>query len=88
MTEYVITIENGDYPLTFRTESVADAFLCLVTVEKWHHLDASEKFLNRDSLMESLVRMKEGKGLRVSGKGYQIERVTESNAANGEKEGE
>ena len=88
MTEYVITIENGDYPLTFRTESVADAFLCLVTAEKWHHLDASAKFLNRDSLMESLVRMKEGKGLRVSGKGYQIERVTESNAANGEKEGE
>ena len=75
MTEYVVTIKNGDYPLTYRAKTITDAFMCLIAAEQNHHLDNLPSFMNRDSLMENLVQMKNNHLNKTETMAYALERV-------------
>lgn len=75
MVKYVITIKNGDYPLTYQAKSITDAFMCLIAAERNHHLDDLPSFLDRDSLMEDLVRMKNSQLTKTETAAYAVERV-------------
>ena len=75
MTEYVVTIKNDDYPLTYRAKTITNAFMCLIAAEQNHHLDNSPSFLDRDKLMEDLVRMKNNQLTKTEAIAYVLERV-------------
>ena len=69
MRRYEIIIENGDWPLRYIAENIADAYACLMEARKrsdWIELDSV-------SLMETLVDMLHAGTLRVAGEGYQID---------------
>lgn len=69
MRRYEIIIENGDWPLRYTAENIADAYACLMEARKrsdWIELDPV-------SLMETLVDMLHAGTLRVAGEGYQID---------------
>ncbi|MBQ9347099.1 MAG: hypothetical protein IJT94_07130 [Oscillibacter sp.] len=75
MIEYVVTIRNGGYPLTYRAKTITDAFMCLIEASYNGHLLHTDLF-EPDELMGILVHMKEEKSLDFeSGMGYKIERV-------------
>ena len=75
MAEYVITIKNGDYPLTYRAKTITDAFMCLMSASDNGHLLHKDLF-EPDELMGILVHMKEEKTMHFeAGVGYKIERV-------------
>ena len=76
MAEYVVTIKNGDYPLTYRAKTITDAFMCLMSASENGHL-LYKDLLEPDELMGILVSMKEGKSKGFeAGVGYKIDPVT------------
>lgn len=69
MKQYKITITNGDYPLIYTCDTIADAYECLRMLENW----APERIaFNWDDLMEILVQMRRNEVSAIKGNGYSI----------------
>lgn len=59
MKQYKITITRGDYPLSFTCDTIADAYECLCTFAR-RAPSCITLNLNRDELMDLLVKMRRG----------------------------
>ena len=69
MKQYKVTITNGNYPLSYTCDTIADAYACLRTLESW----APERIaFNWDDLMDSLVQMRRKEMLEVEYRGCVI----------------
>lgn len=69
MRYYEITISNGNYPLSYKCSTIAEAFGCLMEVSTW----ATHVHFEPDGIMELLVSMKSGETLSHEAYGYRIE---------------
>lgn len=77
MRRYKVTIANGDYPLTYTCDTIADAYACLRTLESW----APERItINWDDLMETLVQMRRNEVSAIKSNGYSITALEEADA--------
>ncbi|MBS5873456.1 MAG: hypothetical protein KIC46_04975 [Clostridiales bacterium] len=56
MKHYKITIANGDYPLIYTCDTIADAFGCLQSIANWD----PRIEIDLDDLMVALVQMRNG----------------------------
>ena len=77
MKQYKVTITNGDYPLSYTCNTIADAYACLLTLESW----APERItINWDDLMDSLVKIRGNEVLEVEYKGCMVTALEEADA--------
>lgn len=77
MKQYKVTIANGDYPLSYTCNTIADAYACLRTLESW----APERItINWDDLMEILVQMRRNEVSAIKSNGYSITVLEEADA--------
>lgn len=56
MKQYKVTIANGDYPLSYTCDTIADAYECMRSLANW----ASKIEIDPDDLMVALVQMRSG----------------------------
>lgn len=77
MKQYKVTIANGNYPLIYTCDTIADAYACLRTLESW----APERItINWDDLMETLVQMRRNEVSAIKSNGYSITALEEADA--------
>lgn len=76
MKQYKVTITNGDYPLSYTCDTIADAYDCLRTFWCRYKMPASD--LDLDGLMEALVRMRGGALLGGECSAYSITAIEEA----------
>lgn len=57
MKKYKITIANGNYPLSYTCDTIADAYECLCTFARRAPFCIT---LHRDEVMDLLVNMRRG----------------------------
>ena len=77
MKQYKVTIANGDYPLSYTCNTIADAYACLRTLESW----APDRItINWDDLMEILVQMRRNEVSAIKSNGYSITVLEEADA--------
>ena len=69
MKQYKVTITNGNYPLSYTCDTIADAYACLRTLESWAPARIA---FNWDDLMDSLVQMRRKEMLEVEYRGCVI----------------
>ncbi|WNX84396.1 hypothetical protein RWV98_17755 [Agathobaculum sp. NTUH-O15-33] len=69
MKHYEITVSNGDYPLTYRCSTIAEAYGCLETLRTGLLHDRE---FDMDDVMELLVEMLHGKVLSHNCAGWSI----------------
>ena len=83
MTEYLITFENGAYPLTYAATHIYNAFECIMEAARQSIPDSTGNaiYKNRalvhmdpDDLMDTLSAMRTGKTTFHKQAGFQIER--------------
>lgn len=75
MKQYKITITNGNYPLSYICNTIADAYACLRTLKSW----APERItINWDDLMDSLVKIRGNEVLEVEYKGCMVTALEEA----------
>lgn len=68
MKHYKITIANGDYPLSYTCDTIADAYECMRSLANW----ASNIEIDPDDLMVVLVQMRNGVMLGCECRDYSI----------------
>lgn len=69
MKKYKITIANGDYPLSYTCDTIADAYECMQSIASWAPTQVS---FQRDDLMEILVQMRRNEVSAIECNGYSI----------------
>lgn len=70
MKQYKVTITNGDYPLSYTCDTIADAYDCLRTF--WCRYKMPALDLDLDDLMETLVQMRKNEVLSITRSGYSV----------------
>lgn len=78
MKQYKVTIANGDYPLSYTCDTIADVYDCLRTF--WHRYKMPYLDLDLNVLMETLVKMRSGALLGNKCSGYSITVLEEADA--------
>lgn len=68
MKQYKITIANGDYPLTYTCDTIADAYECMRSLANW----VSKIEIDPDDLMVALVQMRRNEVPAIKCNGYSI----------------
>ena len=68
MKHYEIQIENGHYPLSYKCNTISEAYDCLMELSAW----ASHVRPDPDGLMELLVDMRNGRLITHETYGYRI----------------
>lgn len=74
MKQYKVTIANGDYPLSYTCDTIADAYECLCTFAR---RAPSCITLNRDELMGLLVKMRKNEVTAIGSSNYLITALEE-----------
>lgn len=69
MKHYEITVNNGDYPLTYRCSTIAEAYGCLETLRTGL---LHNRTFSMEGVMELLVEIRHGKVLGHSDYGWSI----------------
>lgn len=77
MKQYKVTIPNGDYPLTYTCDTIADAYECMQSIASWAPAQVS---FQRDDLMEILVQMRKSVASKIKGNGFSITALEEADA--------
>ena len=68
MKQYKITIANGDYPLTYTCDTIADAYEFMRSLANW----VSKIEIDPDDLMVALVQMRRNEVPAIKCNGYSI----------------
>lgn len=69
MKQYKVTIANGNYPLIYTCDTIADAYECMQSIASWAPAQVS---FQRDDLMEILVQMRRNEVSAIKSNGYSI----------------
>lgn len=77
MKQYKATIPNGDYPLTYTCDTIADAYECMQSIASWVPAQVS---FQRDDLMEILVQMRRNEVSAIKGNGCSVTVLEEADA--------
>lgn len=77
MKQYKITITNGDYPLSYTCDTIADAYECMQSIASWAH---GKVCFKSDDLMEILVQMRKSVASKIKGNGFSITALEEVGA--------
>jgi len=77
MKQYKVTIANGNYPLIYTCDTIADAYECLRMLGNWAPARIA---FNWDDLMDSLVKIRGNEVLEVEYKGCMVTALEEADA--------
>lgn len=77
MKQYKVTIANGNYPLIYTCDTIADAYECLRMLENWAPARIA---FNWDDLMDSLVKIRGNEVLEVEYRGCSVTVLEEADA--------
>lgn len=79
MKQYKVTIANGNYPLIYTCDTIADAYECLRMLGSWMPKITFEP-KDFDALMEDLVHMRNGALLKSACSTYSVTVLEEADA--------